>query len=565
MHKTPKFAQLLLILMATLVASPVMAHGGFMDDHEGCAHDEIMNDLTVLEPIVAQQIEEAESTIAMQTNLMHFGLVPELMDEEVYTVPVVFHVILPADGTDLSDAELQNSLDWLNEQFANLPGSNLPPGLGFQRDDGTDTKLQFAMALRDPDGNAFDGINRVTVNFESIPTSAPNAATNTAAWPRDEYLNVWITEEIDGAAGFAYLPSGSTPDYRAGVFVEARYFNNQVVSQSGTLLEYTYKNRVLAHEVGHYYGLRHTFHNYETIPGCVRNPGEPQWKCYTQDNFNCVVNGDRVCDTPPDGWGSSANGTNCPGSTPMNTASTDADDTSSNNPFTEDVNDIHANIMDYAGSQCVMMFSEGQKDRMRLVFNAQHMALLDSPALEAPTTGTCTEQAPILTINPNQVHVQAFDQSGTITAQIKNNNIGGCGEKTFALSEHEGVEGIETYMVSNEVTLNTQETTTIEINYEIDLSEQDTYNVMFELQGQGGEALRGVVFDATEASSPPTSVANNPFAFKELGGDASGSAQASLAGAQGSGGCGSNNSSMIFLLGLVMMGLFLRPVRADNI
>ena len=87
---------------------------------------------------------------------------------------------------------------------------------------------------------------------------------------------------------------------------------------------------VVTHEMGHYLGLFHTFQG-----GCK--------------NDDCLQDGDRVCDTPPD---TSTGYFPCDALT--NSCHTDADDTSPNNPFRSpalgglgDQPDQYRNYMDY--------------------------------------------------------------------------------------------------------------------------------------------------------------------------------------------------------------------------
>ena len=88
-----------------------------------------------------------------------------------------------------------------------------------------------------------------------------------------------------------------------GIVMEARYFN-----ENPDHLE------ILAHELGHYLGLLHTFSG-----GCK--------------NDDCLKDGDRVCDTPPDRSNDAAL---CQSG--VNTCRTDEDDLSNNNPFRSGAN-----------------------------------------------------------------------------------------------------------------------------------------------------------------------------------------------------------------------------------
>ncbi|MBK9336161.1 MAG: hypothetical protein IPM98_06075 [Lewinellaceae bacterium] len=110
---------------------------------------------------------------------------------------------------------------------------------------------------------------------------------------------------------------------------------------------------MIAHEVGHYFSLNHTFEG-----GCP--------------NGNCLTNGDLVCDTPPKATpgltGTCAN--------PGNSCITDEDDTSMSNPYRSvalggmgDQPDMLANYLDYTGS-CWDSYTQGQKVRMRSSIDA---------------------------------------------------------------------------------------------------------------------------------------------------------------------------------------------------
>jgi PKD repeat protein len=110
---------------------------------------------------------------------------------------------------------------------------------------------------------------------------------------------------------------------------------------------------VLAHEMGHYLGLYHTFEG-----GC--------------SNGDCSTDGDKVCDTPPD---RSMNPSPSCGN-PQNTCGTDTLSNYSNGNFFADTPDQVANFMDYGNSGCSNQFTQGQADRMVAAINTQRSGLL---------------------------------------------------------------------------------------------------------------------------------------------------------------------------------------------
>jgi len=130
---------------------------------------------------------------------------------------------------------------------------------------------------------------------------------------------------------------------------------NGALGLEGTVAPNTDKNVVLAHEMGHYLDLYHTFHLGGSMDGCDDTIG-----------VNCCTSGDRVCDTP-DQWkqGVSCSGNFCD-QVPVN------------------------NIMDYGSEECKDMFTPGQIKRMRShIFDERSpMISIENLACVDPN-GTC--------------------------------------------------------------------------------------------------------------------------------------------------------------------------------
>jgi hypothetical protein len=267
-------------------------------------------------------------------------------------IPVVVHIIHQNGPENISDAMVIQGIQHLNEAFANTGA--------FEQTGGVNTNIQFCLAQRDEIGMPTTGITR-----HVSPLTLLNAETNDAElkaiiqWNPLEYLNVYLVREItstslgDGIAGYAFYPSshGSPED---GIVNEAGLWGSSVDN-----------SKVHIHEAGHYLGLYHTF-----TEGCT--------------NQNCLLDGDFVCDTPPD---NSTNAVNC-GSN-VNTCTSDDDDLSIQNPFRPvnvggqgDQPDMHQNYMDYGFQLCQNRFTDGQSERMNAALIGARSSLLSSQGCE---------------------------------------------------------------------------------------------------------------------------------------------------------------------------------------
>ena len=231
----------------------------------------------------------------------------------VYTIPVVFHIMHNSGPENVPDSVIFTAVEQLNKRYQNAAP--------YFDSTGHSINVQFCMATVDPSGNPTNGITRTVTPLTTFTfPDHDQPLKNLDRWSPDLYYNVWVVFNISGFIdGYAAFPmyAGQSID---GVVIEYLYLTN---------------NYLLAHETGHYCGLYHTF----------------QYGC---DNYNCLLNGDQVCDTPPD---NSSIGFPCMN----NSCTTDMQDTSGFNPFSGDVNEL-PNYMDYAS--CPNSFTQGQADRV---------------------------------------------------------------------------------------------------------------------------------------------------------------------------------------------------------
>ncbi len=291
-------------------------------------------------------------------------------DEETCTVPVVVHVIHENGLENISEQQVNNAIDWLNEAYSNTNGSFNPDGIAIP--------IQFCLVKRDPDGEFTTGINYVNSNLTNMLVPSQDLELkNISRWNPTQYLNIWVVNSITrepnspGVIGYATFPDAHGTEID-GIVIEADNFGSTEVA-----------NNAFIHETGHYLGLFHTFQG-----GCP--------------NDDCLTSGDMVCDTPPD-----QNLFNIACFDGTNSCTTDEDDTSLNNPFRAetlgglgDQFDQQANYMDYSNVYCFDIFTEGQSERMIAAITEIRSSLLEddkcSPPCEDPIIVDVTASADII-------------------------------------------------------------------------------------------------------------------------------------------------------------------------
>ena len=315
-----------------------------------CAHDWIQNTKLEQDPTLRLQQEIFEQQ--WQAFKKQSSNLTETPPAD-YTLPVVIHIIHNNGPGNISDALVLQGFQDLNNAFANLDY--------YDPTTGVDTKIEFCLAKRDPDGNATTGITRTVSTLANLTIETEDVQMkDLSRWDPLQYINVWVVNGICsasvgcGVAGYAYFPTshGAPED---GIVMEASWLGTDPASSS-----------VLAHEMGHYLGLYHTFQG-----GC--------------GNDDCLQDGDRVCDTPPD-----QSTAPVPCNSSMNSCMTDVNTADPNNPFTTDQNDMFINYMDYGDWNCYSAFTEGQRERMTFSIENIRASLLDSEACQSPCTSNLT-------------------------------------------------------------------------------------------------------------------------------------------------------------------------------
>jgi gliding motility-associated-like protein len=166
-------------------------------------------------------------------------------------------------------------------------------------------------------------------------------------WDRSRYVNIWVVDDIRAQ---------SVQDFYCGVWTRRGVAG--YASAGGEVVVAGLVTDVMAHEMGHYLSLAHTF---------------AQRDCKNDD---CLTDGDMVCDTPPEKTVTGGFACNAP----PNSCSTDI-----LSGFTTDVPDLPDNFMDYGlDGNCVMGFTPGQAERMHNFISGALPQMPNSTVCDVP-------------------------------------------------------------------------------------------------------------------------------------------------------------------------------------
>lgn len=321
--------------------TPVPLHQQSEHEHGRCASTEWADELKKKQPNWEKQ--ESQMNLLMKMAQQAGG-----SQTENFYIPVVVHVITDVSETGISDEQIIQGIQDLNDAFANAGA--------YYDSESADTHIRFCLAQQDPVGLPTTGINRRTSYLSTVYMESQDELLKAEIqWDSHLYLNIWLVTEIYSSslganvAGYATLPymHGTALD---GIVNEARWFGSS-----------TDNSKVHIHEAGHFLGLYHTFQG-----GC--------------SNGDCTSDGDLVCDTPPD---ASTDSGIC--SVLTNSCTSDEDDASTNNPFRAvalgglgDQPDMIENYMDYSSQSCQHQFTEGQIWRMQTAISGPRYSLATS-------------------------------------------------------------------------------------------------------------------------------------------------------------------------------------------
>jgi len=294
-----------------------------------------------------------------------------------FTIPVVVHVVWNTSAENIPTSAINAIIDELNRDYAQANTDLSSVRSSFQGVIGN-VGFQFCLAQVDPQGNPSTGIVRVQTSDtwfdpETQTNAMKSAPLGSPAWNTSQYLNIWVCDITSGSTGgfitvgYAYLPVGGVVGSSIDGLVIDYNFGMDVGARTAT------------HEIGHYFGLQHTF--------------DDGGQCTNTDGFS---------DTPT---------SNSPTYSCNNTGLVKC------NVLTQ-----YENFMDY--SPCTAMFTDQQASYMQGVLTGVRSGLLNNNACSTAPTGYCIPTSTFGTAEGDYINAV---QLGT----INNTNSGGTGVPTY--------------------------------------------------------------------------------------------------------------------------------------
>lgn len=343
---------------------------------------------------------------------------------DFYTIPTVVHIIHNGDflgsWANPKDDRVLELIEETTNRFRHASGKTFSNPYS-----GVDTQIEFCLAATDPDGNFTTGIMRHYAPYLNL-----DELVLSTRWDASKYCNMYIYATENGPTG-VYVGKASG---------DVIFYNSE--PQSG----------LMAHELGHYFTLSHTF------IGCK--------------NDNCLLDGDLVCDTPPKG-APGYNSGSC--NAPREGCSTDDDDFNNRNPYRPVENggignqpDMLENYMDYT-AWCWDAFSIGQSERMRFDIATNRQPLINNASMAC-----ATRPHPAFDIGITNFITEAF--SCKATATIKSTTIKNYGTAPISSFNIDIlVNKTVRHSIHQTISIPIGETITVSLNESINLEDGDNY------------------------------------------------------------------------------------------
>jgi hypothetical protein len=272
------------------------------------------------------------------------------------TIPVVVHVLYHYPAENITDSLVRSQIRALNRDFRKLNPDTLKIPAAF-KGFAADCGIEFQLAIVDSKGRSTSGIIH---KYTPITTWTMDDKIKLSSemgddgWDPKSYLNVWVGA-LDQFLGYSSIPGD--PSDKDGVVLSYKAFGIKTGGPYGN-------GRTAVHEIGHWLGLRHLWGDADCGDDGVSDT--PKQETYT----NGCPSGIRIsCNNAPYG-------------------------------------DMYMDYMDFTNDACLVMFTKGQKQKMRGLFEpgGARFSILSSNALGNPVS----EEIPLPDSPPRWLRVKIY-------------------------------------------------------------------------------------------------------------------------------------------------------------
>ena len=295
-------------------------------------------------------------------------------DGKTIYVGVVFHICYQNYVKADVELDVKYSIDLLNKDF-NKQCSNFNNGAGKYVDLTLKKTYDDYVALADTCNIEFYTVDIKYVSLGAQSSSNISVLDNNIkkASPvieSNKYLNLWIADLSGGLLGYAQFPWEHLPNTDGIVIAKATFGRKPSYAEFAL-------NKTMTHEIGHWFGLYHTFQETFAYDGGIIDYQDGTTAEEIQE-----VKGDCVADTPPQSEPTYGN----PLSTPTTWPSSKPIDE------TKTYRHMFMNFMDYSDDDALFMFTQDQKIKLRQMIQIYRPDILKNNPNPIPD--------PIPTIDP---------------------------------------------------------------------------------------------------------------------------------------------------------------------
>lgn len=319
-------------------------------------------------------------------------------------IPVVFHLVDAASTLDsILDRDIIEQVEILNRDYAGRKmdayANVIPPEIAARVGR---VPIKFVLARRDPHGALTTGIERRANPTPDHVSIKSFSAGGLDAWDTSKYLNVWcgsFSGSDAGLLGVSTFPF-TTDEGAQGVVINIKTLPPASNIQRSYYPIYS-EGSTLAHEVGHYFYLWHTF----------------------GDQTTCNNNDFRI----EDGW-PLPNGAGPEGDDTPLEKGTGSDNLVYGNPSmnykdgcaTESFGMMYGSFMNYYDDRALFMFSNGMRKRIEGCINLYRPGLLIT---DGGTPPSAVNDAFLVDLSPRGTRERKsfFVNNTPLQAVVRNN------------------------------------------------------------------------------------------------------------------------------------------------